>query len=477
MKRLLKILSDLNHNYGYVLEYRRLGYLLCFFGFSLTIAAFYPGYMSPDSLGNLAYGRVGRFPDINSPVMSYVWGVLDGIFPGPALMFILQNLIFWSGCAIFWNAAKNKSGKLGVCLILTGFLPQILSQLSTVWKDVGLAVCLFFVSSVLYYSARKNTKIFLFITPLFLFYAYAARLNSITAVFPLTIWTGIVVFKVFDLKFNFGKKAVFVSLFTLIYFSALTFAVYFVNNRLTEGQTVYPFQQVLLYDLAAISKGRNESLFPEYVVKEVNFSLENVKSEYNLRSINTLIYGDRPNKGDSAILKLTQNPQEIYALRAKWFETVSDNQILYLSHRYNIFAQLTGFTTDTVSNPYWDIGFKDNPPEFRREPNLLNRFLMKYFDLSRKPFFFRGFFWLFLSVFCIYKAIKNRFQDDWESVFFLSLSSVLYILAYFPTAPSTEFRYIFWSELSSAVAAVFAFYILIKKYQKTKNSKQLSVVN
>ena len=54
-----------------------------------------------------------------------------------------------------------------------------------------------------------------------------------------------------------------------------------------------------------------------------NFSLENVKTGYNLRSVNSLIYGDHPKQGDPPLLKLTQNPEEITELKNKWYETVS----------------------------------------------------------------------------------------------------------------------------------------------------------
>ncbi|MCY7375802.1 MAG: hypothetical protein LH472_07500, partial [Pyrinomonadaceae bacterium] len=103
-----------------------LGYAVCFSFFALTIWAFYPGLMSPDSLANLTGGRENFIHDINSPVMSYLWGKLDRLVAGPALMFVLQNLVFWTAAAIFWRTTRGKSFGLATALISLGLLPQIL---------------------------------------------------------------------------------------------------------------------------------------------------------------------------------------------------------------------------------------------------------------------------------------------------------------------------------------------------------------
>ncbi|MGI9055313.1 MAG: hypothetical protein ACR2F2_05865 [Pyrinomonadaceae bacterium] len=461
-------------NNSYKLDHWWLGYLICLTGFIITIAAFYPGMMSPDSIDNFNSGRQGIYRDIASPVMSYLWGLLDSIFPGPALMFVLQNLLFWCGCAIFWYAARTKHILLRLLLVLFGFMPQIISQLTTVWKDVQLAAAFFFVSALLYFSKQTKYVFPVLITPVFLFYGYAVRLNAAAAVLPLAVWTGIIFCELYSSQSFIQRKTIYGGLTGIVYFFVLTAGVYFVNNKLTEGKTVYPSQQIFLYDLAAISLDRNEPLLPEYVLQKSNFSLENVKTGYNFRSVNSLIYGDHPKKGDSPILKLTQNPDEITALKNKWYETVADNKLSYLRHRYFVFAQLNGFTRQTVSNPYWDSGFNNNPPEFRAEPNLLYKVLMKYFSLFKKYFLFRGYFWLALCFIIIYQAIKHKFQSEWQAVFFLSVSSILYNFAYFPTTPSTEFRYIFWSELAAAAAGIFAVYLLFKE-RSNKNGKNVTV--
>ncbi len=463
MGKILQIFADLRRNHGRYIDKWWFGYSFCALGLAITIFAFYPGYMSPDSVANLTQGRDGYFYDINSPVMSYFWGILDRLYAGPALMLIFHNLIFWGGCAIFWHSAKGRSAKLAISLVILGFLPQFLSQLSTIWKDVGLAASLFLVASLIYYSVSKNSGVFLFITPVFLFYGYAMRLNAFPAVIPIIIWTGVVIQRIYFPALKKHFKIAFVAGFSVFYFAFLSLGVNFVNKELCEGRTVYPFQQVMIYDLAAISKERREPVFPDYIVNQKNFSLQKVASEYEIRSINSLIYGDRPNFGDAPIITLSSDRTEIEQLRKTWRTGVSNNKLSYLKHRTRVFAQLIGFTRQTVTLPYWDLRFAANTPEYRSEPNLLNNILTKYFSLFRKWGPFNCFIWLSFSLFFIYKSVRRKLIGEWQVVLFLSLSAILYTAAYFPTTPSTEFRYILWSELAAAVSIIFGTFLLVRE--------------
>jgi len=127
-----------------------------------------------------------------------------------------------------------------------------------------------------------------------------------------------------------------------------------------------------------------------------------------------------------------------------------------------VFAILVGLSR-SVSATQLYLGFADNPPEYRGSENLGYRVMMKYFGAFRRPFpqtfFFRAFIWLILCAFFLYKALKNRLADDWALVAVLATSALLYTLAYFPTTPSTEFRYLFWPAIASMIALIFGVYL------------------
>ena len=436
-----------------------IGYLVCICGFALMVGSFYPGMMSPDSAAALAAGREGTFVDINAPLMSALWAVLDRVIAGPGAMLILQAVLYWGACALFWKAAYRESVFLGSALVLFAFLPHILSQTIVIWKDIALGASLFFAAALLYYAKKKGSKAALLISPAFLFYAYAARLNALPAVLPLAIWSGFLLFRIFEL----GRSKVFAALTGIAYFAVLTAAVYAVTYGLTGGRSVYPFQQVYLYDLAALSIAKGRPLFPEYISSDENFSLGRAAARYNERSAADLIFPDVPNAGDRPVLKLTEDAGQVAVLKQAWISAVTEDPAGYLKHRGKVFAQLTGLGRG-VTAPYWEQGFSSSPAEYRSEGNIGTRILMKYFGAFGRPFpqtfFFRAVLWMVLCGFFLYKALRRGLAGDWDLVFVLSASTLLFIFAYFPTTPSTEFRYLFWPAIASALAVIFGVHLL-----------------
>jgi hypothetical protein len=439
-----------------------IGYLVCICGFAVVVWSFYPGMMSPDSIAALSTGREGTFADINAPLMSALWAALDRVIAGPGAMFILQAALFWGACALFWKAVTRESVFLGLALVLFAFLPHILSQTVVIWKDIALGGSLFFAVALLYYAKKSESKAALLISPVFLFYAYAARLNALPAVLPPAIWSAFLFFRIFEL----GKSKVFAAFAGIAYFAVLTVAVYAVTYGLTGGRSVYPFQQVYLYDLSALSIERGQPLFPEYIRNDANFSLERVAARYNERSAADLIFSDVPNPGDRPVLKLTDDPGQVAELKQAWISAIKQDPAGYLKHRGKVFAQLTGLGR-AVTAPYWEQGFLSSPAEYRSEGNAGTYVLMKYFGAFGRPFpqtfFFRAFIWAILCGFFLYKAVRRRLAGDWDLVFVLSASTLLFIFAYFPTTPSTEFRYLFWPAISSALTVIFGVHLLRAK--------------
>ncbi|MGB5015223.1 MAG: hypothetical protein WBO68_14475 [Pyrinomonadaceae bacterium] len=445
--------------------------VICVLTCGLTIWSFYPGFMTPDSIANLTQGREGVFYDVNAPLMSYLMGIFDRIVAGPGLIFVIHNIVFWTACYFLWLSVADRSRWLGLCVILFGSTPGIMAQMTMVLKDVALATGLFASIALLYFAISKRSRIALLISPVFLFYAFAARLNAIAAIVPIAIWAGFVFVEVFGYKTSRLASA-FVG---IVYLATLWTGVYLVNTALTEGKTTFPFQQVYLYDLAAISVATNENLFPAYIAQDQDFSMNAVRERYNERSVNDLIYKDVPLEGDRPVLALTQDPENIADLKTAWTAALWANPITYMRHRFDIFAQLVGLKR-SVSVPYWFHGFATSPTEFRGTENSGFLVLMKYFEAFRRPlmqtFFHRMFICLGICLFMLYKSVRIRLAGDWQFVFVLASSGLLYSMAYFPTTPSTEFRYLFWPAISSALAIIFGVYLI--RTNKTERSSLLS---
>lgn len=424
-----------------------LGYLVPLLGLGLCIAAFYPGYMSPDSVAQWEQGRAWVFTDAHPPVMSALWGILDRIIPGPFGMLLFHNLLFWGGAALYWRATKRRSALIAACLLLFGFMPQVLALLSSIWKDVGMGAALLLGTALLYTSGKSKSRVALYLSCPLLFYAYSVRLNSAPAIFPLALWSAFLACRLipFFRRRSLSRSFLAPVICGVLYFALLTAAVQTATRLLAQDKNDYPVQIVLLYDLAAISKETGQSYFPDYVSGYEGFSMQKVAANYNTEWVADLIYGPQP------VLATTRQPELISELKAHWWSAVRSHPLIYLRHRWNVFTSLIGFNTEYVYKAFLPVdGY--NPREFRHERGALNHSLNAYFFYFSRSILFRGFFWLLISVGLIYFALRSRMRGDMGAVLALSASGFLYTAGYFFYTPSSEFRYIWWTVISTVVA-------------------------
>ena len=362
---------------------------LCVAGFLLTLAAFSPGLMSADSIDQWQQGRAWTFNDVHPPMMSALWGIFDSIWPGPFLMLVFHNLLFWSGLSLFWRLSKGKSFVAALASPCLGFMPQIWAPLTTIWKDIGLGASLLLAAGLLYAADQKKSRAALFCSLPLLFYASGARLNAATAMLPLALWSGLITCRLFPKLSGFlpaRARGILLTIFGLVYLGFLLFTVNLSTRALTGGSTVFPYQQILLHDLAAISKSTGQAPFPSYLTKAEGFSLERIGETYAPCSVNSLIYGVDP------VLKITTDAQEVAALRAKWRAVVFAQPATYLRQRAALYACLTGFSTQNVWMPFFPASGMNNPPPIKSPMNVMTRIFTHYFFFFSDSLLFRGFF-------------------------------------------------------------------------------------
>ena len=421
---------------------RFVGYLVCAAGFLLCVVAFYPGYISPDSIRQLTEGRAWSFTDWHPPLMAAVWGVLDRAVPGPFGMLLLHNALFWSALAVFWRNEYRRSVLVGLGLVGLGFLPTALALLSTVWKDVGLGASLLLASALLHTARRTGSRAALLASIPLLFYGYGVRQNAAPAVLPLALWSGFVALRVFrPAKAKAGAALPLVV--GLAYFMLLTAAVFTTTRVLAGGRSSHIYQAVMLHDLTAISKERGEPLFPDYILRGENFSPANATASYHPEIAMTLF------RNEGSGLRMTESADEVAALRAKWLEVVPANKGVYLRHRWEVYKWLTGLGKDEVCFPYLSTSRRFGGHDLNEW--AVHRLLRAVFWKLRNTPFFRGFWWLLASLALLCLALAGRLKGDLETVCALSASGFLYGVTYFFIAPSCDFRYLWWTALSSLV--------------------------
>ena len=106
----------------------------CLFGAGVTIAAYWPGFMTWDAIRQYDQTLNGDFDDWHPPMMEWVWRRFLGLTPGPAPMLLLQLALEWSGLALFGGwALRERRPWLAAAAVACGFLPFALAL--TAWID------------------------------------------------------------------------------------------------------------------------------------------------------------------------------------------------------------------------------------------------------------------------------------------------------------------------------------------------------
>ncbi|MBC7932072.1 MAG: hypothetical protein H7Z38_16055 [Rubrivivax sp.] len=440
------------------------GYLLCAAGFLLCVVAFYPGYMSPDSTGQLMQARAWDFTDWHPPLMAAVWGVVDRALPGPAGMLILQNAAYWGAVALFWRATYRRSVWLGLGLVAFGFMPQVLSNLSTVWKDANLGVALLLASALLYRARQTNSRAALVASLPLLFYGCGVRLNAAPAILPLALWAGLIACRVFPALRSRAERLprLLPASIGIVCFLLLVGAATLATEALIKGKHSYTGQTVLLHDLAAISLERGVPLFPDYIVRDERFSLDKVAGQY-MPFVATPILGV-----EQTGLKISGDARDMDALRAKWLEVVPNNAGAYLRHRWAAFEWVTGLNQPDVCLPY--LFASSSPFGYKTNDLAAHRLLRAYFWALRNTVFFRGFFWLLVCAALGYFSLRGRLTGDLDFVFVLAMSGLLYGAAYFFIAPSCDFRFFWWTMLAAMVALMFFLAFALDRWRGSRRA-------
>jgi hypothetical protein len=445
---------------------RLVGYLVCVVGFGLTLVAFYPGLMSPDSIASLNEGRSGIIYDQNSPIMSYVWGRLDNLIPGPGLMLIFQLGIFWSAVATLWEVVSRESLALGFAFVLFPFLPHVLSQLPVIWKDVAMAITLFLAVALIYAAQERRSKAALLLSVVFLFLGASFRLNAFPAVLPIVVFATFVGASLFELQSTLRTRM----LAAVACFAFILVSAYGAQWAVTGGRSSHPFQFVMLYDLSAISIADGTPMFPTYIADSENFSMESVARNYSTTSVGNLVYVGQAIDGPPP-LTVVEDAEKIGDLRSTWLSSILAQPGPYLLHRAAVFAKLIGLSR-SVSFQYWDLDLTKNPAEFTISKNVAGRILTGYFRLFQRPAmqtFFRGVIWIAVGIYLLYRGYRSGFAGDWAFVGVLVASSLLYMFSYFVVAPAADYRYIYWPAIASTVATIFGIY-LIRNERRVKSA-------
>ncbi|WP_328866939.1 hypothetical protein [Streptomyces sp. NBC_00304] len=415
---------------------------------------FHPGYLSADSNTQL-WQALGDEPvnDWHPPVMALLWRVLIRITGDFSAMAALQAAVLWGSLWVLARLVWKRSGSraLSLAVLAVGLAPHIVNFTGVVWKDVHLAYALLAVLAIALTVRelprdRVVSRWALLVSGLlFLVYAALVRKNGVPAVIPvfallvLAAWptpgrrrwlaaTGVLAAVV--IACGAGVSAATTPLATRVY------AVIPVDDL---AHVLTPDQM----RSAAEQAHAGTDLRDRLVATAADCQKRNIASDAYLQCF--------PHTKPFDVTYLDRHADVIVRM---WAQQMPRHWKGYAEYRGRVFTKLLFQSNQTFWNgTHANAGARLHPLVRKQPLNDTLRFALQNYvsGFTRDlPMLFQGWFWLAVSLVLV---LRRRWAGPYSrELRLLGASSLLYILAYLPTAPESNYRYVYWPALSGTIA-------------------------
>jgi hypothetical protein len=426
-------------------------------GFGLALVAFYPGVVTVDSAIQLGEARAAAYHDWHPPLMAYIWSMLDRVIPGPPGMLLFNNVLFWSGLALVAYVARLSPLLSAAAILSIGLWPPIFSALAVIWKDVTLAALLLLGFALLWYAhARASRRVLLLAVPL-LICAAAWRHNAAAAILPMALWIPFIWTSIGAprQRASYGRLAA-AGLALFVVFSGVTLVM---NRSLTNAGRQYPAQQLLLYDLVAISARTGHVYLPASLRSDGEPTIDALRCVYSPQSVGPL-FDANAGACPLRIVKITDS-QRMADLSSTWLRAIIAEPRAYLAHRWDVFREQFAIGVDRVCYP---LHVGQDPDELGNpfQPSRLYRPLLKlHTKVAYGTPLFRGWIYLVVLGAALLLAALRRGPIP---VIVLAASGLLYGLTYLAVGSACPFRLHWWS----VVAALTVLLVAVRRQETRK---------
>jgi hypothetical protein len=412
--------------------------LICLVGLLVSIMAFYPGWMSPDSLDQYMQARTGNFSDWHPPLMQWWWSLLLPIYDGPALMLIQDLVLYWGAWGLVAAGMRYRIGGFAYLVPLAGFWPGILFPLGQIWKDVLFGCLLLAAWAILLHaqlSSRRPRWSERLLVILFMMLAVGAKTNGIVAL-PFLIWYWI------HVEGWFARRwAVPVVLAGVLSIATMGFSqVPLLGASVLQASA---FQYTQQYDLLGISVRTDQVLLPAYVTARAGDEVSELATLYDADSNNRMAFY----AGGGT---LTYDPAQLEDLASRWQRAVIDHPIEYLSHRWDHF---------------WTMMRIGGGPAYVAIPTIEpNQFGLSFAPnrfsdaLASTPTTWPWMFLPWVYALVLIGALGVLLRMRWRPHFVLAIggSAMAFVVPHFFIVPASDYRYLYYAYLCSVLLVAVA---------------------
>ena len=410
----------------------------------LGVATFAPGFMSNDTLYQLRQARgVDPLTDWHPPVMSLLWRLLISLTGTYASMAVVQQLVVWA--ALFGIAAvvHRATGSRGwsLAFLAIGLAPHVVTFSGVVWKDVQMAQAMLAATAVVMLGMvwRRPPAwarwVLVPLAVLLLAYALLVRKNAVVAMLPM-------LYLLYRAWFPVRSRRALAAV--VVGFVAVSVVASGLITVLAKPQGTAQLSAIAIDDVIHVVPRRaiESSDLPPRLKDKLVAAQANCLKRNSLMNNYWTCYG----RGEHGAF----TPIAYHAeLTAAWPRLMLERPVGYLQYRTQVYTQFLFDNRDL-----WQEGVLANNQGITVDnPRLVASLRSYVLDLGNRnlPWLFGAWFWLVVAA-----VQSTRWRASRRSTFgvlvpCLGLSSLLYIAAYFPTAPATDFRYVYWPAVAGTL--------------------------
>lgn len=408
-------------------------------GFGLTLLIFHPGVMTYDAkfvYQDIAKGTMG---DWQSPVMVWLWALIDPIAPGAASMFLLIATTYWLGFGALSLALASRGKTSALLLPLLAMTPPALCLAGIIWRDVLLATCWLLAATVAFAVSERPSPIRLTGQVLALGLVILGVLLRPNALLAAPVLIAYIVW----LSRVSLRKAAILYVPAVIGLFGIVQIVYY---GMLDAKRQHPLQTIMIFDLGGISHYTKENQFPVDWSESENAMLLNGCYQPTQWDIYWRL------EPCDFVMRKVEREKGLFgtsAIPRAWLLAILHHPIAYLRHRsafmWNFLAadNLTMWTAD-VEHPTRNV-FADRA--------AFNGLVSAHDALKPTPFLRAGFWFLACITVC---CLSWRRSGPREAAFALGVcgSATIYLLSFYAVGVASDFRYGYWAVLAAIAGGV-----------------------
>jgi hypothetical protein len=408
-------------------------------GYGLTLWIFYPGIMTYDAkfvYEDIAKGTLG---DWQSPVMVWLWRVIDPIAPGAGSMFLLTATAYWLGFALLSLALAARGRRGAVLLPILALMPPALAFVGIIWRDVLLGACWLLACGIAFSASEQPSRIRLparLLALALVVMGVLLRPNALLAAPVLTAYL------VWPERFSLRRTTIlfvpaalgFFAIVQLVYYGAL-------------GATrQHPLQSIMIFDLGGISHFAKENQYPVDWSEAQNVMLLN--SCYQPTQWD--IYW-RLEPCDFVMGKI-EREQHLFgtsAIPKAWLQAILRHPLAYMQHRLDFMWNF--LAGDNLTMWLADV---DHPMRQVLPGRKPFAGLVSIHDALKATPAFRVGSWLLACIALCWIGWRRSETSDGALMLGVCGSAAVYVLSFLFVGVASDFRYGYWAVLATIVGIV-----------------------